>query len=125
MLVNDVAINRNILEYLVLLPGQTRDSVCKFLNPADPQDVPRAIQLVQAVADLHKLDTSQFNPSQKKSVEALRLIGRLFHCMIQPFINASLSLTERMEYLSEYAHLALILYRRNRCAFTPFSPNMC
>jgi hypothetical protein len=118
MLVNDVAINRNILEeFLVLLPNQTRDSIRKLLNPADPQDVPRSIELVQAVGQLHSLDTSQFNPSQKKTIEALQLIGRLFHCMVEPFVNASLSLTEQMEYLSEYSHLALMLYRRNGRAF--------
>jgi hypothetical protein len=68
-----------------LLPNQTRDTVHKLLNPADLQDVPPSIELVQAVGQLHSLDTSQFNPSQKKTVEALQLIGRLFHCMVEPF----------------------------------------
>jgi len=44
MAINDVIVNQLILEeYLVLLPNQARESVCKLLNPADPQDVPRAI----------------------------------------------------------------------------------
>jgi hypothetical protein len=30
--------------------------------------------------------------------------------MIEPFINPNVSLTQQMEYLSEYAHLALMLY---------------
>ena len=107
MLVNDVAINRNILEeFLVLLPNQTRDSIRKLLNPADPQDVPRSIELVQAVGQLHSLDTSQFNPSQKKTIEALQLIGRLFHCMVEPFVNASLFLTEQMECQISYMAIA-------------------
>jgi len=51
MVINDVIINRLILEqYLNRLPNQTRDSVEKLLNPADPQDVPRAIELIRALA---------------------------------------------------------------------------
>jgi hypothetical protein len=120
MIVNDVVINRLILEqYLTLLPNQTRESVVKLLNPADPQDVPRAIELIRAVADLRLLNKSGFNPSQMKSVEALQLIGTLFHAMIELFVNPTLSLTKQLEYLSQYAHLTLMLYRRNGCAFMP------
>lgn len=118
MVVNDVVITRLILEqYLVLLPNQTRDSVRKLLDPADPQDVPRAIELICAVADLRSLDTSGFAPSQMKTIAALQLVGTLFHAMIEPFINPDLSLVEQMEHLSEYSHIALILYRRNGSSF--------
>ena len=118
MVVNDVVITRLILEqYLVLFPNQTRDSVCKLLDPADPQDVPRAIELICAVADLRSLDTSGFAPSQMKTIAALQLVGTLFHAMIEPFINPDLSLVEQMEHLSEYSHIALILYRRNGSSF--------
>lgn len=117
-MVCDVAVNRLILEeYLVLIPQQTRESVRKLLNPADPQDVPRAIELIRAVADLRSLDKSTFNPSQVKTVEALQLIGTVFHAMIEPFVNPSLSLTAQMEYLSEYSHLVFMLYRRNGTSF--------
>jgi hypothetical protein len=116
--INDVIINRLILEeYLVLLPDQTRDSVRKLLNPADPQDVPRSIELIRTVSNLRSLDTSTFNPSQMKTITALQLIGNLVHAMIEPFINPNLSLTEQMEYLAEYSHIALILYRRNGRSF--------
>jgi hypothetical protein len=37
---------------LLLLPGQTKDSVHTLLNPEDPQDVPRAILLLEAVVAL-------------------------------------------------------------------------
>jgi hypothetical protein len=118
MAINDVIVNRLILEeYLVLLPNRTRESVRKLLNPADPQDVPRAIELICAVADLRTLDTSTFNPSQMKTIAALQLIGTLFHAMIEPFVNPNLSLFEQMRYLSEYSHIALVLYRRNGTSF--------
>ncbi|KIM81609.1 hypothetical protein PILCRDRAFT_8650 [Piloderma croceum F 1598] len=97
MAINDVIVNRLILkEYLVLLPNQTRESVRKLLNPADPQDVPRAIKLICAVADLCTLNTSTFNPSQMKTIAALQLISTLFHAMIELFVNLNLSLFEQM-----------------------------
>ena len=118
MVINDIVINRLILnQYLVLLPNQTQDSVSKLLNPADPQDVPRAVELIHAVGDLHALDKSAFNPSQMKIIEALQVIGTLFHAMTEPFINAELSLIEQMTYLSEFAHLSLVLYRLNGTSF--------
>ena len=118
MVINDVIINRLILEqYLNRLPNQTRDSVEKLLNPTDPQDIPRAIELIRAVGNLHSLDKSTFNPSQLKTVEALQLIGTLFHAMTEPFINAELSLTTQMTFLSEFAHLSLVLYRLNGTSY--------
>src|ERR1700676_4500583 len=68
MAINDVIVNRLILEeYLFLLPNQARKSGRKLLNPTDSQDVPRAIELIRAVADLRTLDISTFNPSQMKT----------------------------------------------------------
>lgn len=52
-----------------------------------------------------------------KTIAALQLVGTLFHAMIEPFINPDLSLVEQMEHLSEYSHIALILYRRNGSSF--------
>src|SRR5882762_11262398 len=75
MAINDVIVNRLILEeYLVLLPNQTRESVRKLLNPTDPQNVPWAIELIHAVADLRTLDISTFNTSQMKTISALQLL---------------------------------------------------
>jgi hypothetical protein len=118
MVIHDIAINRFILEeYLTLLPNQTRESIRKLLNPADPQDVPRAVELIRAVADLRSLDISKFNPSQMKTVSALQLIGALFHSMIEPFVNPNMSLTQQFQHLSAYAHMALVLYRCNSSSF--------
>jgi hypothetical protein len=62
-------------------------TLCKLLNPTDPQDVPQAIKLICAVADLHTLNTSMFNPSQMKTISAQQLIGTLFHGTIEQSIN--------------------------------------
>jgi hypothetical protein len=112
IVINDVVVNQIILEeFLVLIPGQTRELVQKLLNPADPQDVTRAAELICAVANLCLLDISNFNPSKVRTVRALQLIGTLFYAMTEPFINRNLSLSRQMMLLSQYAHIALILYQ--------------
>jgi hypothetical protein len=117
MVINDVVVNQIILkEFLVLLPGRSRESVQKLLNPVDPQDVTRAVELICAVANLRLLDISKFDPSKVRTVWALQLIGTLFYAMTEPFVNCELSLSQQMT-LSQYAHIALILYRRHGTSF--------
>ena len=101
------------------MPGTTEDSVDKFLYPQDPMDIPRAIELIQAVASLCFLDKSQFDPGQQKTVNAIQLVGSLFHCLTQPFLNRDLNLIEQFVSLSKYSHMALALYRRNATSFMP------
>ena len=101
MVINDVVVNWIILEeFLVLVPGQTRELVQKLLNPADPQDVTCAVELICAVANLCLLDISNFSPSKVRTVWALQLIGTLFYAMTEPFINCNLSLSQQMMLLS-------------------------
>lgn len=118
MVVNSVVINSLIIEeFLIQLPEQTRASVQTLLNPLDPQDVTRAIELIQALSNLRNLKSSDFNPSKFRTVRALQLIGALFHAMTQPFVNPDLSLAQQMAYLSEYAHITFMLYRQHGTSF--------
>lgn len=118
--INDVIIDKAILEqYLVLIPGLDTDQVKKLLNPEDPQDVPRAIALIQAVIDLRNLDASKFDASRQVTLRACQLLGSVLHSLTEPFINRNLSLSTQMTYLSQYAHLTTVLYRKNSTSFMP------
>jgi hypothetical protein len=119
IIINDVIVNRWLLEtYLLRLPNQTKESVALLLNPEDPQDVPRAIELIQALADLRNLEID-LDPAELKTLIAIKLMGHLFNCLIQPYIDPTLSLTQQIEYLSEFQHVAMVLYRKNSTAFFP------
>lgn len=118
MVVNSVVINSLFIkEFLVQLLEQTCASVQTLLNPSDPQDVTHAIEVIQALSNLRNLKSSDFNPSKFRTVRALQLIGTLFHAMTQPFVNPDLSLAQQMAYLSEYAHIAFMLYRQHGTSF--------
>jgi hypothetical protein len=59
------------------------------------------------------------NPSQFKTNQAMDFFSHLLHCLIQPYINSTLSLTEQVKLLVEVQHIMLILYRKNAKAFSP------
>jgi len=92
--------------------------VALLLNPEDPQDVPRAIELIQALADLRNLDID-LDPVESKTLIAIKLMGHLFNCLIQPYIDPTLSLTQQIKYLSKFQHVAMVLYRKNSTTFFP------
>jgi hypothetical protein len=93
--------------------------VALLLNPKDPQDVPRAIKLIQALADLCNLDID-LAPAESKTLIAIKLMGHLFNCLIQPYIDPTHSLTQ-IKYLFEFQHVAMVLYQKNLTTFFPVS----
>jgi hypothetical protein len=49
--------------YLVWLPAYDEASITKLLHPDDPQDVPQAIELMQAIVEFSKSQHSLLNDS--------------------------------------------------------------
>lgn len=95
-------------------------SIHTLLNPKDPQDVPRAVQLLSRVADLRNLDAANFSPSERVIHDALSLLGEALYSLLQPFINRNLSLSEQLIHLAKSAHIMCALYLKHG---TPFMPN--
>ncbi|KAJ7678654.1 hypothetical protein B0H17DRAFT_844074, partial [Mycena rosella] len=103
-----------LARYLIRLPQQTSDTVHKLLFPDDPQDVPRAIELMQAAIDLGNLDYGTIDADTCADVDALRLLGAVIKSLLEPFINTKMSLTEQFTSLSTFAHLSFSLFRVSR-----------
>jgi hypothetical protein len=53
-----------------------------LLSPKDMQDAPRAIKLLSLMADLHNLNTSNFNPSEHNTHSALSLLGETLEALV-------------------------------------------
>ncbi|KAJ7457020.1 hypothetical protein FB451DRAFT_1142947 [Mycena latifolia] len=103
-----------LARYLVRLPDQTPESVQQMLFPHDPQDVPRAIELLQAVVAVGDLDYGIMDADTCSDVDALRLLGQVIKSILEPFINTGMSLTEQVTSLATYAHLSFTLFRVSR-----------
>ncbi|KAF8218166.1 hypothetical protein K438DRAFT_1901061 [Mycena galopus ATCC 62051] len=118
--VKNVCINRDLLlHWLEKLPNNdwSETSIHTLLNPADPQSVERALKLMLSIVALRKLDSDDFDPSEAAEFEALCLLGEVFDYLLQPFINADLSLSEQITWLITFSHLICALYRQNGQAF--------
>ncbi|KIK33635.1 hypothetical protein CY34DRAFT_49850, partial [Suillus luteus UH-Slu-Lm8-n1] len=124
---NGCVINAMMLSrYLVWLPAYDEASVTKLLHPDDPQDVPRAIELMQAIVEFSKSQHSLLNDSFSTNVDtradliSITLLSHLIESILVPFINTKLSLSEQVQSLSCYAHLAFTIFRVHRHSFMPF-----
>ncbi|KAG0701125.1 hypothetical protein DFH29DRAFT_1000528 [Suillus ampliporus] len=118
-LINAVMLAR----YLVWLPAYDETSVTKLLHPDDPQDVPRAVELMQAIIDLSKSQHVILNDSFSSDIDtcadlvSIMLLSSVVESILIPFTNVDLSLTEQVQYLSRYAHLSFALFRSHRRSF--------
>ncbi|KAH7926994.1 hypothetical protein BV22DRAFT_1103933 [Leucogyrophana mollusca] len=104
--------------FLTWLPGHDDASVQRLLHPTDPQDVPRAIDCMKAIIKVSKIalpdDTDVCTLSD---MAAIRQLGSLLEALLLPFIDTSMSLSQQIESLSTYAHLAFVFFRCHRRAF--------
>ncbi|KAF7328555.1 hypothetical protein MVEN_02543200 [Mycena venus] len=113
ILLNGVIINKTLVaQWLEKIPGHdwSDQSIHALLNPKDPQDVGRATKLLCLVPEMRHLDTSDLTPAEKNTHRALSLLGEMFHALIDPFINPTLSLSEQMIQLVKFAHMACALF---------------
>jgi hypothetical protein len=117
-LCNGRIINPAVLtRFLARLPDQSADSVQKLLFPDDPQDVPRAVELMEAIIEFLACDFGEVNADSAADLDSIRLLALVLKSILAPFITPDMSLTEQMTHLSTYAHLTFTLFRLNRLTF--------
>ncbi|KAK6995622.1 hypothetical protein R3P38DRAFT_3425795, partial [Favolaschia claudopus] len=120
MVIKNVCVNRELLSlWLERLPDHdwSETSIHALLDPADGQNVSKAIKLLLCIAELGKLDLANYDPSEGAELEALSLLGEMFHALLEPFINVRLSLSEQIESLVRFSHLLCALYMQNGTSF--------
>ncbi|KAG1730824.1 uncharacterized protein EDB91DRAFT_1059197 [Suillus paluster] len=119
-LVNGHTVNSAVLaHYLSWLPDQDEASILKLLNPDDPQDVPRAIKLMQAIITLskNKFDTATMSVSECANIAAIKILCAILESLLLPFVNVTLLLHQQIAHLSCYAHLTFTFFRLHHSAF--------
>jgi hypothetical protein len=87
-----------------------------LLNPADKQNVPKAVNLIQSLGDLEKADISG-TPSEKERLRCIIFIANVLGNFLLPFISVDMSLSEQLRHLSAYSHLITALYLRHGLSF--------
>ena len=84
-----------------------------LLNPADKQDVPKALELLKAVWELPCTDGCSNKPGWAAQCQALYIFGQVCYMLVHPFIDVTLSLWQWLEHLSAVSHLLLVLFHAN------------
>ncbi|KIK35667.1 hypothetical protein CY34DRAFT_95704, partial [Suillus luteus UH-Slu-Lm8-n1] len=95
----------------------------KLLHPDDPQDVPRAVELILAIIQLSKSHHTLLSNSFSMDIDtcadlkSITLLSALIESFLTPFIDTTLSLFNQIRYLSRYSHLAFAFFHAQRRSF--------
>ncbi|KAF8151692.1 hypothetical protein B0H34DRAFT_618278, partial [Crassisporium funariophilum] len=118
--------SHNTLRKLEL--GMPPSEAALLLNPADKQNVPKAVNLIQS---LQSSTPSQpaISPSSKEEMEnvvlpshdgrvdGVEFVARILSYFLLPFIDVQMSLSEQIRKLSTFSHLITALYLKHRLSF--------
>ena len=118
LLVHTTVVNKNHLcSHLIQLEGISEKIVDSLVDPADKQNVPKAVALIQHLGQLRDLNTSSYTPSQLEEHHALTTLAEVLNSFTRPFIDVQMSLTDQLTSLVKYAHLAFFLYQKHGTQF--------
>ena len=92
---------------------KTPSSVEPLIDPADKQNIPKAVTLIQSINLLKLLDVSHHNPPQINEHRSLVVIGKIFSSFMDPFTTVTMSLSEQLILLLKYAHAAFAIYSKH------------
>lgn len=98
--------------------GHSAEHIHSIFNPADKQDVKLAFDMLRDIWSLPSA-APDARPGFSAARDALRVLGKLFHHIVFPYLCVDLSLSEQLAHLSAAAHLALTLFSEARKSFLP------
>ncbi|KAG2116646.1 uncharacterized protein F5147DRAFT_649104 [Suillus discolor] len=104
----------------------TLDFDFKHIFKRDPQDVPRAVELVLAVIEFSNSQHSIMNDSfstdidTRADLQSIALLSALLESILLPFTDVSLSLSEQFVLLSQYSHLTFAFFHAHRRSFMSY-----
>ncbi|KAG6819936.1 hypothetical protein H0H93_007260 [Arthromyces matolae] len=117
-LLDGTAISVSVLKAHLLKDGHDSVAIDALLKPNDKQDVVLMIKLLYAISRLPECHADD-SPATHSTRRVLRLLGRLYFQLLQPYLNTTLSLNEQLSHLSAAAHLILALYNKDKGEFIP------
>ncbi|KAF9012121.1 hypothetical protein BDZ89DRAFT_1167353 [Hymenopellis radicata] len=104
---------------LMRIPGMTEHKAKGLLDPADKQNVPKAVTLLQ---DLHSLGTDPdiapvVDPASQQRARAIEFLAETLMYFTKPFIDVTMDLKDQCRSLATYAHLAAAVYLKEGLNF--------
>ncbi|KAF9455979.1 hypothetical protein BDZ94DRAFT_1302808 [Collybia nuda] len=100
--------------------GLSSAHIHSLFNPDDKQNVKMAFDLLKDIWSLPPATEAESKrPGFSRGREALRILGKLLHHIVFPYLCVDLSLSEQLEHLSAAPHLLLVLYCKGGKEFFP------
>jgi hypothetical protein len=98
-----------LLRFLVELHGMPESKAHQLLDPADKQNVPKAIALLQAICDLRQFPQ---HPSVQADLHRFHFLGEVISSFLSPFINIVEQAYSIFYTTTQYCYLTCYMYRR-------------
>ncbi|KAM5537691.1 hypothetical protein V8D89_008640 [Ganoderma adspersum] len=116
---NNTIINYELFKRHLRQGDRMETEVEQFMNPADSQDVPHAIEFLEAIEVIGSLPTTSCDPAVCHEAALIGAVGELFVSFIDAFICPDWSLTEQLTALSKFAHASFAFFRHSSVNFMP------
>ena len=87
-----------------------------LLDPADKQNVPKAVNLVASLAEIESWQYLKL-PSIGACIKRTVFLAKVLSYFLDAFMQVEMSLSEQIRSLSTYAHLITALYQQHRTGF--------
>ena len=107
--------SQDALQALMCYP-MTAKAAQSLLDPADKQNVPKAVNLVSSLAKIGKQGILNL-PSINARIERVVFLAKVLGCFLDVFTHVEMSISEQIRSLSTYAHLITALYQKHRTGF--------
>ena len=106
-----------LLGFLTRLHGISDTKAHQLLDPADKQNVPKAVALLQAICDFRRFSLDGLLPSEQADLHRFHFLGEVISSFLYPFIDVTLSLEQQVTSLVKYAHLICACWIRHGNSF--------
>lgn len=109
-------LSSDVFKALNHLEGMTPQKAELLLNPADKQNVPKAVNLLQSLFDLEGSKIIA-NPAIIQRIRKIVFLAQVLSYFLFPFIHVNMSLSQQIRSLSTYVHLVTALYIKHKAGF--------
>ncbi|KAF8884807.1 hypothetical protein BD779DRAFT_1442856, partial [Infundibulicybe gibba] len=106
----------DIVQSLLAFPEMTLDKAQELMNPADKQNVPKAVSLIQELLRLADLPVP-LAPNEARRRKSIIFIAKALGFFLLPFISIDMDLASQVRHLSAYAHLTAAMYLKHGLSF--------
>ncbi|KAJ6609768.1 hypothetical protein B0H10DRAFT_2295284 [Mycena sp. CBHHK59/15] len=105
----------NIIKHLCEPDEMTEDKARQLLDPADKQNIPKAVGLIQQLGKLKDLPIPR-NPTLAHERNTIIFFSEVLGYFVFPFITVDMDLSEQVRSLATYTHLSAALQLKHGSA---------